>query len=107
MFELDKHYRECQKQNLPFIKARKDPVDNRYLVQVDLITCNYNFTSEDEKKIKLLFDREIKFQKKNSKTKNFKGYNFDKELVWCDGILEDRLEAFCQNLFSLANKSQG
>jgi len=51
MFELDKHYRECQKQNLPFIKARKDPVDNRYLVQVDLITCNYNFTSEDEKKI--------------------------------------------------------
>lgn len=106
MFELDKHYRECQKQNLPFIKARKDPVDNNYLVQVDLITCNYNFTSEDEKKIRLLFEKEIKFQKKsNSKKSKFKGCNFDKELVWYDGIFEERLEDFCQNLFNLSNKS--
>jgi hypothetical protein len=95
MFELDKHFRECQKQNLPFIKARKHPIYNDYLVQVDLITCKFIFTSEDEKKINLLFKKEIKFQKKSiSKKSKFKGCNIDKELVWYDVILEERLDAF-------------
>lgn len=71
MFELDKHYRECQKQNFPFIKARKNPIDNNYVVQVDLITCNYNFTSEDEKKINQLFEKETIFQKTPIQKNNY------------------------------------
>jgi len=107
MFELDKHYRECQKQNFPFIKARKNPIDNNYVVKVDLITCKYNLTSEDEKNINLLFEKETNFQNEhNPKTMIFKGCNIDKELAWYDGILEDRLDAFCQNLFNLVYKSE-
>ena len=107
MFELDKHYRECQKQNFPFIKARKNPIDNNYVVQVDLITCNYNFTSEDEKKINLLFEKETSFQNlHNPKKQLFKGSNIDKQLTWYDGILEERLDTFCQNLLNFADKSE-
>ncbi|HUU48873.1 MAG TPA: hypothetical protein VMW55_08835 [Nitrosopumilaceae archaeon] len=107
MFELDKHYRECQKQNLPFIKARKNPIDNNYVVKVDLITCKYNFTPEDEKNINLLFEKETNSQKiHNPKNLIFKGCNIDKELVWYDGILEERLDTFCQNLFNLSDKSK-
>jgi hypothetical protein len=107
MFELDKHYRECQNQNFPFIKAQKNPIDNNYIVKVDLITCKYNLTSEDEKNITLLFEKETNFQNiHNSKTKIFKGCNIDKELAWYDGVLETRLDTFCQNLFNLSFKSE-
>ena len=36
MFEYDKHYRECKKQNKPFIKAKINPKHGNYYVQIDL-----------------------------------------------------------------------
>ena len=106
MFEYDKFYRECQTENQPFIKARKNPIDNNFVVLVDLMTCNYDLTLNDEKAINQLFTEEINFLKKNIHTKSmFKGCNVDKEMAWFDGILTERLEVFCENLFNLATKS--
>ena len=44
MFEYDKHYRECQQQNKPFIKSKINPVHGNYTVTIDLMTCNYVFS---------------------------------------------------------------
>ena len=105
MFEYDKHYQECKKQNQPFIKARKNPVDDNYLVQVDLITCDFNYLIGDIKNIENLFNKETNFLKLNdSKNSIFKGCSVDKELAWYDGILPDRLDNFCENLFDLSFK---
>jgi hypothetical protein len=105
MFELDRHYRECQKNNRPFIKARKNPIDDNYLVQLDLITCDYNLTIEGQNNVKKLFEKETYYLKSNNFKKNiFKGYNIDKELAWYDGILPKRLDTFCENLFDLSGK---
>jgi hypothetical protein len=106
MFELDKHYRECQKNNQPFIKARKNPIDDNYLVQMDLITCNYNLTIKDQNNVRKLFEKETDYLKSNnSKKPIFKGCNIDKELAWYDGILPERLDTFCEKLFDLSGKS--
>jgi hypothetical protein len=106
MFEYDKHYRECQKNNQPFIKARKNPIDDNYIVQLDLITCDYNLSIEGQNNIKKLFEKERNYLKsKNSKKVIFKGCNIDKELTWYDGILPERLEIFCEYLFDLSDKS--
>lgn len=106
MFELDRHYRECQKSNQPFIKARKNPVDGNYLVQIDLGTCDYNLTKDDEIKIKNLFQNEIKYlENYNLNPSIYKGSNIDKEHVWYDGILSERLDDFCDSLFDIAKKT--
>lgn len=103
MFEFDRYFKECQKNNRPFIKARKNPRDGNYLILMDLITCDYNLTSKNRNKIKDLFTRETNFSKsKNIGKSIFKDFNIDKELVWYDGILSERLDAFCENLFDLA-----
>ena len=57
MFEYDKHYRDCQKSNQPFIKARKNQIDGNYIVQLDLATCDYNLTLDGQKNIKKLLIR--------------------------------------------------
>ena len=59
MFEFDKHYRECQQQNKPFIKAKINPVHQNYFVQIDLMTCNYNFSENDQKQVQKMIDDEI------------------------------------------------
>jgi hypothetical protein len=106
MFELDRHYRECQKNNQPFIKARKNPVDNNYVVQLDLIACDYNLTLDGKNNVKRLFEKETSYLKSNNPQKSiFKGCNIDKELAWYDGILPERLDIFCENLFDLSDKS--
>ena len=43
MFEYDKHYRECQQQNKPFIKSKINPVHGNYSITIDLMTCDYVF----------------------------------------------------------------
>ncbi len=106
MFEYDKHFRECKKQNQPFIMARKNPIDDNYVVRVDLITCNYNLTIDDKNKIDHFFEKETTILKLNNPKKSiFKGCNIDQELAWYDGILPKRLDAFCENLFDLSYKS--
>ena len=103
MFEYDKHYRECQQNNQPFIKARINPSNGNYYVQIDLMTCNYNLTPDGKKQVKQLFESEIAFLESNSYSKSsFKDYNIDKELSWIDGVLPVRLTPFCEKLYDLS-----
>ena len=105
MFELDRHYRECKKFNQPFIKARKNPEDGNYLVQLDLGTCDYNLTKNAEIQIQKLFQNEtVYLQNSNLDSSIYKGSNIDKEHSWYDGILPERLDKFCESLFTAAEK---
>ena len=56
MFEYDKHYRDCQQFDKPFIKAKINPHHGNYFVQIDLMPCNYKFSKKDEEKLDLLKD---------------------------------------------------
>lgn len=67
MFEYDKYYRECQQLNKPFIKARINPAHGSYYVQIDLMTCNYELSNQEQEEIKKLVQNEIEFVKLNSK----------------------------------------
>lgn len=102
MFEFEKFYRECQKNNVPFMKAKKNPIDNNYLVQMDLMTCGNNLEMSNREKIKALFEKEKTFLKENNLGTVFKGCNVNKEIVWFDGIIPKRLEFFCETLFDLS-----
>lgn len=105
MFELDRHYKECQKNNIPFIKARKNPVDGNYLVQLDLITCHHNLSDNMIGKLNDLFQKEYQFlSSKETTRKIFKGSNIDKQFSWFDGLLPERLDSFCEILFDLSEK---
>ena len=105
MFELDRYYKECQKNKVPFIKARKNPMDSNYVVQLDLSTCDYKLSKEGMKKIRELFSTETEFLNSKNDTRSvFKGCNIDKELAWYDGILPNRLNAFCDTMFNLSEK---
>ena len=96
----------AKKNNQPFIKARKNPVDNNYVVQLDLIACDYNLTIDGQNNVEKLFENETSYLKSNNSQKSvFKGCNIDEELAWYDGILPERLDNFCENLFDLSNKS--
>ncbi|NIM25851.1 MAG: hypothetical protein GTN97_01800 [Nitrosopumilaceae archaeon] len=104
MFEFDKYYRECQKTNIPFVKARKNPVDNNYLVQLDLITCNYNLSKIAQRNIQKLFQNETGYLENTGHDKSiFKGSNVNSEHAWYDGILPERLDKFCSSLFDFAS----
>ena len=48
MFEYDKHYRECQQLNKPFIKSRINPSHGNFYVQIDLMTCNYELSKSED-----------------------------------------------------------
>lgn len=103
MFEYDRHYRECQQNNQPFIKARINPSNGNYYVQIDLMTCDYNLTLDGQNQAKELFENEIAFLKSDSRPKSsFKGYSVDKELSWFDGVLPARLVPFCEKLYDLS-----
>ncbi|HSB84474.1 MAG TPA: hypothetical protein VLD64_08320 [Nitrosarchaeum sp.] len=103
MFEYDRHYRECQQNDQPFIKARKNPNNGNYYVQIDFMTCNYNLTVDGKNQVTRLFENEIAFLDSASYPKSsFNGYNVDKELAWFDGVLPNRLDSFCEELFELS-----
>jgi len=101
MFEYDKHFRECQQLNKPFIKARINPNDEKYHVQIDLITCNYELTKKEQEEIIQLFKDEMSYAKIPFHTKNF---SMDKELAWFDGISSDHVDNFCNDLYDLTQK---
>ena len=102
MFEYDKHYRACQQLNKPFIKARIDAVHGSYYVTLDLMSCNYELSINEQEEIKKLFHHEIDFTKSNSKL-NAQN-SIDKELAWFDGISPERVDNFCENLYDLTQK---
>ncbi len=101
MFEYDRHYRECQQSNQPFIKARINPSNGNYYVQIDMMPCDYEFTIDGEKQLKKLFDDEVSFLESYLKS-SFNGSSINKELSWFDGVLPDRLVLFCDKLYELS-----
>jgi len=102
MFEYDKHYRECAQSNQPFIKARINPSNGHYYVQIDLMTCNYNLTKDGQNKVTQLFENEFNLNSSKFTLTSTRNYNVDKELSWFDGVLSKRLTFFCEELFNLA-----
>ncbi len=99
MFEYDKHYKECQQLNKPFIKARISPQHGNYFIQIDLMTCNYELTIPEQEEIKKLIQDEQKLMRS---TDNFNlEFHIDKELAWFDGISATNVNKFCENLYNL------
>ncbi len=103
MFEYDRHYRECQQLNKPFIKARIEPRYGNYFVQIDLMTCNYELSKSELDEIKKLTEKEIQYV--NSKVNStFSGFSLDKELAWFDGVSPEHVSDFCEKLYDLTQK---
>jgi len=103
MFEYEKHYLECRQLNKPFIKAKISPRHRNYYVQIDLMTCDYELSNQEQEEIKKLIHNEIEFVKSNSKS-DFQGFHIDKELVWVDGISPEHIDEFCISLYDLTQK---
>jgi len=101
MFEYDKHFRECKQLNKPFIKAKINHRNKNYFVQIDLMTCNYELSNQEQEEIKKLTQNEIEFVKSNS---NFQEFSIDKELAWFDGISNEHVDEFCESLYDLTQK---
>ena len=104
MFEYDKHYRECQQSNKPFIKFRVNPSHGNFFVQIDLMTCDYNLSELDQKEIQQLILDEINFVKSNQICE-FNDFNIDKEVAWFDGVSADHVHDFCESLYDLTQKN--
>lgn len=105
MFEYDRYYRECQQENRPFIKAKINPLHGNYLIQIDLMTCDYELSDNMQEKIRKLVKDEIEYVKSNSKYV-FEEFSIDKELAWFDGISSEHMDAFCNSLYDLSLKSR-
>lgn len=103
MFEYDKHYRECQQLNKPFIKARINPEQKNYFVQIDLMSCNYELSQSEQDEIKKLVQNEIEYVKSSTQF-DFRGFNIDKEIAWFDGISVEHVDNFCETLYDLTQK---
>jgi hypothetical protein len=101
MFEYDRHYQECKQLNKPFIKARINPRNKNYYVQIDLMTCNYTLSNQEQAEIKKLAQNEI--ESVNSKS-NFQDFSINKELAWFDGISNEHVDKFCKSLYDLTQK---
>jgi hypothetical protein len=99
MFEYDKHYRECKEQNKPFIKAKINPKHGNYYVQIDLMTCNYELSIQEQQEFKKLVKNEVEFIQSD-----FQDYNINKELAWFDGISHEHVDEFCKSLYDLTQK---
>lgn len=103
MFEYDRHYRECQQLNKPSIKSRINPKKENYLVQIDLMTCNYDLSKKDQDEIKNMLENEITFVESNLNSK-FDGFCIGKEFAWFDGISVEHVHDFCDCLYDLIQK---
>ncbi|MCV0392141.1 MAG: hypothetical protein K5790_02475 [Nitrosopumilus sp.] len=104
MFEYDKHYRECQQLNKPFIKAKIDPRHGNYFVQIDLMTCDYDFSEKEIDTIQKLVDAESLFLKSKSNS-IMHGYHIDKEIAWFDGISTENVHEFCEKLYDITQEN--
>ena len=96
MFECYKHYRNCQQLNKPFIKAKVNPKHGNYLINIDLMTCDYNFSSDELIELKKLADIEKKV--------NLDSYSIDEELAWFDGVIPENVDLLCNTLYDLTQK---
>lgn len=103
MFEFDKFARECQKNNQPFIRAKKNFVDGNYLVQGDIMTSKKKLDQKNQREIILFFEKEKNFLNENNLESVFKDYNVNEETVWFDGVLPNRLDMFCETLFDFCH----
>ena len=103
MFEYDKHYRECQQQNKPFIKSKINPVHGNYSINMDLMTCNYVLSEFEQNEIKKLIQDEIKFVTLNY-ADPFSDYSIDEELIWIDGVSSENMTFLCNSLYDLTQK---
>ena len=99
MFEYDKHYRECKKQNKPFIKAKINPKHGNYYVQIDLMTCNYELSIQEQEEITKLVKNQVEFAQSD-----FQDYHINKEIAWFDGISHEHVDEFCKSLYDLTQK---
>jgi len=104
MFEYDKYHHECKQQNKPFIKAKTNPLHKNYFIQIDMITCNYELTKNQQQDIQNLIQSEIDYVKSNSKH-DFQGFNIDRELVWIDGVSSEHMGDFCNALYDLTQNN--
>ena len=105
MFEYDKRYRECQQQNMPFIKAKTNPAHGNYYVQIDLMTCDHVLAAKEQDEMKKLVQKEIEYVKSNGKFE-FKGFSITDDLAWFDGIPSEHLDNFCNSLYDLAQNKR-
>ena len=103
MFEYEKHYKECQQQNKPFIKSKINPIHGNYTINVDLMPCNYVFSEFELIKIEQLIQNEKKFVNSNSQ-KPFNDYTIDEELIWIDGVSSKHMDFFCNSIYDLSQK---
>ena len=104
MFEYDRHYRECQQQNKPFIKSKINPAHGNSSITVDLMTCNYVFSKSEQNEIKKLIQDEIEFVNSNCKN-SFNDYSINEELIWIDGVSSDHVDFICRSIYDLSQKS--
>lgn len=105
MFEYDKHYHECQQQNVPFIKARTNPAHGNYYVQIDLMTCDYDLTAREQGELRKLIQKEMDYVQSNAKFE-FKGFSITNDLAWVDGIPSEHIDDFCNDLYDLTQKKR-
>ena len=103
MFEYDKHYRECQQQNKPFIKSKINPLHGNYSINVDLMTCDYVFSKNELNEIMKLIDDEKIFVNLNSEN-SFFDFSIDNELIWIDGVSSEHMDFICNSIYDLTQK---
>ena len=103
MFEYDKHYRECQQQNKPFIKSKINPVHGNYSITIDLMTCDYVFSEYELNEIKNIIKNEIVFVNSNCRNP-FNAYTIDEELIWIDGVSSEHMDFMCTSIYDLSQK---
>ncbi|QUC65336.1 hypothetical protein NsoK4_03580 [Nitrosopumilus sp. K4] len=104
MFEYDKHYRNCMQNNMPFIKAKTNPLNGHYHVQIDLMPCGRVFTEEGKQNLKKLFESELELLKPKTNSKPLPDYSVEQELSWIDEVLPERLDGFCETLYQFSEK---
>ena len=103
MFEYDRHYRECQQLNKPFIKAKVHPKTGNYFVQIDLITCTYKLSTQEQDKIEKLAKSKMNSFHFNLNLE-FDHFSINEQLAWFDGILPEHVDDFCETLYDLTQK---
>lgn len=102
MFEYDRHYRDCAQRNIPFIKAKINPAHGNYHVQIDMMPCDYKFSKSGLSKLRVLFEKELKFTKLTDIQNKLDPYSISNELSWVDGISQSRVNPFCELLYDFS-----
>lgn len=103
MFEYDKHYRECQQLDKPFIKARIHPKTGNYFVQIDLMTCSYNLSNQEQDEIKKLAKTKMTSVAFTSRLgSDF--FSIGPELVWFCDMSAEHVNDFCETVYDIIQK---